>query len=218
MIDQMLPAKSRFFLLNVGSLLVQQGVINNNEDIFHLYLDEVKELLVEPKSVEDLIEQRKQVLSQQKTLKPAPFFGEPPTTVDPIVERIFGLNPPKINEENQSFDGYAGSKGVYTGKVRIIKGQEEFHTFKKGEILVSKLTLPPWTVLFGLAGAIVTDTGGILSHTATVAREYKVPAVVGTKVATSLLDDGDIITVNGTEGVVTIESKYIDANETRSAI
>ena len=67
--------------------------------------------------------------------------------------------------------------------------------------------LPPWTVLFSIAGAVITDAGGILSHAGTVAREYKLPAVLGTKVGTQLLKDGDVVTVDGTSGVVYIGTK-----------
>jgi pyruvate,water dikinase len=66
--------------------------------------------------------------------------------------------------------------------------------------------MPPWTPLFALASAVVTDQGGVLSHTAIVAREYRIPAVVGTKLGTSVITDGQMITVDGTEGTVTLES------------
>ena len=67
-------------------------------------------------------------------------------------------------------------------------------------------TMPPWTPLFAIASGVVTDHGGILSHTAIVAREYQIPAVVGTKVGTSLIQDGQKITVDGTAGTVKMES------------
>ena len=73
------------------------------------------------------------------------------------------------------------------------------------EILVCPATMPPWTPLFGLAKAVVTDHGGILSHTAIVAREYRIPAVVGTKIATTTVRDGQTITVDGAAGTVRLE-------------
>nr|WP_272880021.1 PEP-utilizing enzyme [Sulfoacidibacillus ferrooxidans] len=104
------------------------------------------------------------------------------------------------------FKGYAASKGSHTGTVRIVNDQEEFSKISHGDVLVCKSTTPPWTVLFSVAGAIVTDAGGILSHAGTVAREYGIPAVLGTKVATRTLRDGDVVTVNGTEGTVVVLS------------
>ena len=65
--------------------------------------------------------------------------------------------------------------------------------------------MPPWTPLFGIASAVVTDHGGVLSHTAIVAREYQIPAIVGTKVATTLIRDGQTITVDGSAGTVKLE-------------
>ena len=88
--------------------------------------------------------------------------------------------------------------------MRIVRNQDDFAKVTKGDVLVCKTTLPPWTVLFSIAGAVITDAGGILSHAGTVAREYKLPAVLGTKVSTQLLKDGDVVTVDGTNGVVTI--------------
>jgi pyruvate,water dikinase len=73
-----------------------------------------------------------------------------------------------------------------------------------GEVLVARTTAPPWTPLFATAVAVVTDTGGVLSHCAVVAREYGIPAVVGTQVATSLLVDGQIVEVDGSAGIVRV--------------
>ena len=67
-------------------------------------------------------------------------------------------------------------------------------------------TAPPWTPLFAVASAIVTDAGGPLSHAAVVSREYGIPAVVGTKAATARIEDGDVVTVDGSTGIVRIES------------
>ena len=125
----------------------------------------------------------------------------------PVIERIFGTKAAEINEEEQSFKGYAASKGTHTGIVKVIRNQDDFSKLNKGDVLVCKTTLPPWTVLFSIAGAVITDAGGILSHAGTVAREYKLPAVLGTKVGTQLLKDGDVVTVDGTSGVVYIGTK-----------
>ncbi|MCU6791314.1 PEP-utilizing enzyme [Paenibacillus sp. WQ 127069] len=200
-IDAMLPAKSRQFLLKVGRLLVDQGVLEDKSDIFFLYLDELLAMLSEPTPLHAQIEQRKMELEVNKQKQPAPFYGTPPEVpMDPALERIFGGKPPEIQE--QTFTGYAASQGTYTGMVKVVRRPEDFSKIQQGDVLVCKTTTPPWTVLFSIVGAIVTDAGGILSHAGTVAREYKLPAVVGSKVATSLLKDGDIVTVDGTKGVV----------------
>ena len=207
-IDAMLPAKARPFILNVGHTLVTHSVIENNEDVVFLYLDELVELLRNPKPSHDLIKKRREEHKKNEANAPAPFFGNPPEgPVDPIVERVFGTKASKLNEELKTFTGYSGCQGIYTGTVKIVSNQSEFGKIKKGDILVCKTTTPPWTVLFNLAGALVTDVGGILSHAATVAREYNVPCVIGTKIATSILKDGDVITVDGTKGEVIIHEQ-----------
>ncbi|CAG7637831.1 PEP-utilizing enzyme [Paenibacillus allorhizosphaerae] len=203
-IDAMLPAKSRPFLLRTGELLVENGVLADRQDIFHFYLDELLDVLSAPSAQHGKVEQRKIEHEANKRKKAAPFYGEPPKqqSLDPALERVFGGKPPEIREQEQTFTGYAASQGVYTGTVKVVLGPEDFGKVEHGDILVCKTTTPPWTALFSIVGAIVTDTGGILSHAGTVAREYKLPAVVGSKVATSVLKDGDRVTVDGSKGVV----------------
>jgi pyruvate,water dikinase len=79
----------------------------------------------------------------------------------------------------------------------------------KGDILVTDTTAPPWTPLFATAGGIVTDTGGILSHCAVVAREYRIPAVVGTGGSTAIIKDGQLIEVDGDAGAVRIIDRQV---------
>ncbi len=98
--------------------------------------------------------------------------------------------------------GIPGSSGKAEGPVCLVRGPEEFHKMKNGDILVCPLTDPEWTPLFELAAAVVSDTGGSLSHAAIVAREYGIPAVLGTGTATSILNDGDRIAVYGEAGRV----------------
>ena len=98
----------------------------------------------------------------------------------------------------------AGSAGVARGRARVIRSLADAERLGTGDVLVTETTAPPWTPLFARAAAIVTDAGGILSHCAVVAREYSIPAVVGTKCATSVLRDGQLVEVDGTAGSVRI--------------
>lgn len=98
--------------------------------------------------------------------------------------------------------GLPGSPGLATGSVRVISGPAEFGKLEPGDVLVCAYTDPVWTPLFSLAAAVISDTGGPLSHAAIVAREYGIPAVLGTQGATALLKDGDRVTVDGNSGVV----------------
>jgi pyruvate,water dikinase len=98
--------------------------------------------------------------------------------------------------------GIGASPGRVTGAACVVHGPEEFDQMKPGDILVAKITTPAWTPLFALASGIVTDVGGPLSHSSIVAREYGVPAVLGTGVATQRIRSGQQITVDGNGGVV----------------
>jgi pyruvate,water dikinase len=100
--------------------------------------------------------------------------------------------------------GVPGSPGRYTGPVRLVRDETEFPKLRPGDVLVCPITSPAWSVLFVQAGAVVTDGGGVLAHTAVIAREYGLPAVLATGAATQRLRDGDRVTVDGTAGVVTI--------------
>lgn len=87
-----------------------------------------------------------------------------------------------------------------------MRGLPESAGLRKGEILVVENTFAPWTRLFSLAAAVVSDTGGALCHTATVAREYGIPAVVGTQTGTQVIRTGQMLEVNGSEGLVRVLS------------
>ncbi len=107
--------------------------------------------------------------------------------------------------ESGMVKGLAGSRGTVRGTARLVLTLDEADKLNPGDILVTYATAPMWTPLFAVASAVVTDTGGPLAHCAVVAREYGIPAVVGTRVATSEIPDGAVITVDGSAGVVTIE-------------
>jgi pyruvate,water dikinase len=117
--------------------------------------------------------------------------------------RFFG-GPPQESDDPNVIKGMAGSRGAVSGRAFIARTLKEATGVKPGQILVAITTMPPWTPLFGIAAAVVTETGGPLSHCAIVAREYGVPAVVGAHGATQRIQQGQTITVDGTNGVVTL--------------
>ena len=101
-----------------------------------------------------------------------------------------------------ALQGTGASPGQYRGVARVIRSLAEAERLGDGEVLVCGVTAPTWTPYFAVAGAVVTDAGGALSHTAVVAREYGIPAVVGTRTGTREIADGALIEVDGSEGVV----------------
>jgi phosphoenolpyruvate synthase/pyruvate phosphate dikinase len=113
--------------------------------------------------------------------------------------------PPVPQEQTATvIRGTPASAGTARGRARVARTLEEASSVTPGQILVCEMTLPAWSVLFATISAVVTDTGGILSHSATVAREYGIPAVVGTTVGTTTIKDGTLLEVNGTTGEVRI--------------
>jgi pyruvate,water dikinase len=92
------------------------------------------------------------------------------------------------------------------GRAKVVKKLSEASKIEPGDVLVCEMTMPPWTPLFSTVSAVVADTGGILSHCAVVAREYGLPCVVGTAVGTAVIKDGMMLTVDGTKGIVRIDS------------
>ncbi len=102
--------------------------------------------------------------------------------------------------------GIGASRGVYTGRARIIETLDDAWQLEEGDVLVCRMTAPPWTPLFATIGALVANTGGMLGHGAVVAREFGIPAVTGTVNGTAMIPEGATVTVDGTNGVVTVQA------------
>ena len=120
--------------------------------------------------------------------------------------KFFGA-PPQPSDEPGVLRGNPGSPGVVRGRARVLRSLPEAAGLRPGEVLVAETPAPPWTPLFATAAAIVTDTGGILSHSAVVAREYRIPAVVGVGAATATIRSGQMVEVDGDGGTVRVLSE-----------
>jgi pyruvate,water dikinase len=200
----------RKVFMEVGRRLAGAGVIETPDDIFQLKLDELRASSVAspPDDRRSLIAERRAELEHFSAVTPPPKlgtdYGPPPDTP---VTRAFGKfwgAPPQPQEDPGVWKGNAGSPGKARGPAKVIRSLAEADKLQRGDILVAETTSPPWTPLFATAAAIVTDTGGILSHCAVVAREYRIPAVVGTGTATSTISDGQTLEVDGDTGAVRI--------------
>jgi pyruvate,water dikinase len=124
-------------------------------------------------------------------------------TTDKVKEWLKGMG--EVSTEDVSeLKGFASSAGVVEGKARVLKRLDEIVGLEPGEILVCPTTNPSWAPVFTKIKAAVTDIGGLTSHAAIVCREYGVPSVTGTGIATSVIKTGDTIKVDGETGVVTI--------------
>ena len=118
------------------------------------------------------------------------------------IGELFGSS--QAEHEVDMLRGLAASRGVYEGPARCISGPSEFNRIVKGDVLVTVSTTEAFNILLPLLGAIVTDSGGLLSHSAIVAREYGIPGVVGTREATERITDGALVRVDGDAGEVTM--------------
>lgn len=119
------------------------------------------------------------------------------------VDRMLALDRSQLSQPaSATLEGLAASPGRYTGPTRVIRSESELAKLRPGDVLVCPVTSPVWSMLFPNAGALVTDTGGILSHPAIIAREFGIPAVVATGNATSRIQDGQVITVDGARGQI----------------
>jgi phosphoenolpyruvate synthase/pyruvate phosphate dikinase len=117
---------------------------------------------------------------------------------------LMAIKSGRKKRKGNTLKGVSASPGLVTGPARVVNGPEEFAQMQTGDVLVAPLTTPAWTPLFARAAAIVTDVGGPLSHGSIVAREYGIPAVLGTGAATKRIRSGQVITVDGSAGVVTL--------------
>jgi rifampicin phosphotransferase len=201
-IDQRALAAVRLQLLGFGRRLAAEGKLAQAEDIWFVKYEELAAGAAEDADLTDLTQARKREHEAQRTLEAPPLLGAPPIGAgDPGLEKFFGkAGPPEL--EGTVLRGSPASAGRVTGTARVIERIDELDRVQAGEILVCRSTTPPWTPIFGSIAGLVTDTGGVLSHGAIVAREYRLPAVVGTKIGTRVVADGQTITVDGERGEV----------------
>lgn len=206
-IDQQGVCVQRVPVLEAARRLVAAGRIAEPQDVFLLRYEELQGALRgETGRLQQLVEQRRREREHFRKIAPPEAIGTmPPVMEDNAMVSKFWGAPPEKHPDPRIINGNAASSGQVTGTARVILSLDDADRLNQGEILVCPATMPPWTPLFAIASGVVTDHGGILSHTAIVAREYQIPAVVGTKVGTSLIEDGGSITVDGTAGTVKLE-------------
>jgi rifampicin phosphotransferase len=208
-IDQRLFYHVRRVILEFGGRLAQAGVLDAVNDVFYLTPDELQNGLDVPMT--RLVQERKAEMDRFSRVTPPPMLGTMPafemTDGGSMVRALFKgeMSPANTSKSEQNkVKGLPGSAGVARGTARVIHTLAEAGKLQPGDVLVTIATEPPWTPLFATASAIVTDSGGVLSHSAVVAREYRLPAVVGTGNATTILQDGQLLEVNGNAGTVRV--------------
>jgi LPXTG-motif cell wall-anchored protein len=197
----------RRMLLELGRRLVEAGAVEKPIDVFWLRRDEVEKMVTSLDagetrlgSLAEAVEQRKMLWRGQRRVRPPQLL--PKGAWFEALERLM----PAASEEQtgDTIKGVGASSGEVTAPARVLGGPEDFGQMHPGEVLVAGITTPAWTSLFAMASAVVTDVGGPLSHSSIVAREYGIPAVLGTGVATRRIQSGQSIRVDGDAGTVTL--------------
>ena len=207
-IDQKLSVVVRDGVLKLGDKLVADGALTDRDDVCYLTYEEIGAVAEggDTARLADRVRERRQEFLRQRTIKPPPAIGTPPPAdmpPDPLVTKFFGFDVEQ-DEDASTVTGYPASRGVVTGVAKVVMTLDEAGKLEPGDILVCRMTMPAWTPLFGIVGAVVSDSGGPLSHCAIVAREHEIPCVAGTQVGTSLLKDGMKVRVDGSTGIVQI--------------
>ena len=205
----LLVGSGRVAVIALGRKLVALGVIDQPADAAFLSVDELVEVSRRPRPLQDLVAHRRRELAHWETLTPPDWIGSRAPAAPPNPETIaffrYFAGAGQASVEGQVIKGVGVSKGSVKGRARVILELQDSDRLQPGEVLVCRTTSAPWTPLIAIAGGIVTDTGGLLSHSAIVAREYAIPAVTGTRVATTQIQDGVMLLVDGEKGTVTIE-------------
>ena len=219
---------TRFFskIRQFGDLLARYEVIDDREDIFQLHHTEITQVLTNIMNAwaagsapvardhwKPIIARRRDMLKTMAEWHAPPAIGPMPENIeDPALQMLWGITTETLHGwashavegDSNEVRGYAASPGVVEGVAKVLRSINDFGQIQEGDILVCPITHPSWGPLFSKIKAAVSDIGGTMSHMAIVAREYGMPAVVGTGDATKCIRNGQRIRVDGDRGVVTL--------------
>lgn len=218
---------TRRFLKEQGRRWAARGMLDADDDIFWMSRDEVLGLLegsADFRRVRETVKRRRRIPVAYRNFVPPPVIQPGPAriltkrslaprarsaedTVAMVCLNRQNTRPAPVTEAESAHQTYTGvgcSAGVVRGVARVIRSLDEAGTLRKGEVLVAPFANPGWMPLFNVASAIVLEEGGLLSHSAVVAREYGIPAVLQVEGATTRLHTGDLVVVDGGRGVVEV--------------
>lgn len=209
-----------------GALLAKNGFFADTEDVFQLSHYELESAIIDlmtswsngspPRGTTRwpaIVRERKAAIAEWAKHETPPALGPVPDIIDdPAIVMLWGITRENLDTwltageqpDSNEVKGFAASSGVVEGVARVVKSAEEIGRLGHGDILVCQVTNPSWAPVFQKIAAAVSDIGGSMSHAAIVAREYGLPAVVGTGTATQKIKDGQRIRVDGGRGVVTL--------------
>src|SRR5262245_17292689 len=209
-----------------GALLADHGFFPDAEAVFHLTHYELESAIIDlmnawstgsaprgPAHWPAIVAERRAAIAEWAKHDTPPALGPVPEVIDdPAIVMLWGITRESLDTwlsagrdaTGNELKGFAASAGVAEGPARVVRSVEEITRLQKGDILVCQVTNPTWAPVFQKIAGAVSDIGGSMSHAAIVAREYGLPAVVGTGTATSRIRDGQRIRVDGGRGIVTL--------------
>jgi len=198
-IDRRDQAVMHHLSVRVGRRMVAEGLLERAEDVFHLHRAEIATALRSGADQRGLVAERAAEHEQNKRRTPPRVLGtEPPP---PMVPDRFNGEVAASTEEGV-LRGTGSSAGLATGPARVVLTSLEFDRIRPGDIVVCPSSNPSWVPIFTMIAGLVTNTGGVLSHAAVVAREFGLPAVTGVAGATTSIRDGQLLEIDGTTGAV----------------
>ncbi|MHA2267922.1 MAG: PEP-utilizing enzyme [Promethearchaeota archaeon] len=189
---------NRNTFLEIGRRLTEKGYITEENQIFFLCKQEIKNLAFEIFSDNEIQKLSSEVLKRQKDFKmyenkiPPKFLLGSREFDDTVIH----------NKDSKVFHGIPASQGITTAPIRVLHNINLISTIRVGEILVVPQTDPGWTPVFSKIGGLITETGGILSHGAVVSREYGIPAVTNISNACNMFKTGQLVMINGYDGTI----------------
>ena len=199
-------------VIALGQRMAARGTIDDANDVAYLSTDEALAAATDDTGrLQEMVAGRKREIEAWQSLTPPLHVGKPAAsrtlnTAQKLFIKHFRGPDERLVQEGLIVRGLAASQGVVKARARVVRDLADAGRLEPGDVLVCGVTSAPWTPLFAIAGAVVTDAGGILAHSAICAREYGIAAVVGTSVGTRVIPDGALITVDGNAGIVTIEA------------
>jgi pyruvate,water dikinase len=199
----------RPYFLHLAGLFVENGFLKQRQDLFYLTLAEIQRVVKlgkMPSELENAVEERKKEVVEYKDIV--------------LPDLIYGDSPPRPLASTPSaskLKGLGVSKGYYEGGTKVVRGIRDFHKIEEGDILVIPFSDVSWTPLFAKAKAVISESGGMLSHSAIVAREYNIPAVVSVQGALEL-EDGTVVRVDGSSGEITVLGARGDESKPTKAV
>ncbi len=205
-------ALGRYVTKEIGKRFAKAGAIDDPRDIYYMLPEEIDVRMISKYSAKKMVEARKVQHEELRKVEPEPFVGDP-TKMGEVIANSPMLRTtvapfPRIRPELKAdLYGTVSTPGVVEGVVNVITSENDFSKFRPGEILVAIETSSVWTPLFSMASAVVTDVGGILSHSAIAGREYGLPVISGCIEGTKKLKSGMKVKVDGDQGVIYILEK-----------